>query len=58
MMLTALLAFLGISSCATLTIVAGVVLGARRALTTESVVELDPARGMRAPSKLFPAFSH
>jgi hypothetical protein len=57
MMMTALLAFLGISACATMTIVAGVVLGARRTISAESIVELDPAREARTPSKLVPAFS-
>ena len=59
MMMTALMIFLGLSTSATLFIVASVVLGARRTLTAESITDLDPAREMRASSATFaPAFSH
>jgi len=59
MLTTALMMFMGLSSCATLFIVASVALGARRALAPESITELNAAREMRPSAATFsPAFSH
>ena len=56
-MTTVLLLFFGLSTCATLSLVAAVALGARRSVTDSSSVE-TPAIAARGEAKLIPAYSH
>ena len=56
-MTTVLLVFFGLSTCATLTLVAAVALGARRSLVESSSVE-TPAIARSGEAKLVPSFSH
>lgn len=61
MIMTALLVFLGVSLCATLSIVAAFVLNARLSITdADSEVELgaEVNTGSEKSSSVVPAFSH
>jgi hypothetical protein len=58
MIMTAILTFFGLSTCATLFIVATVALKARVTLTDGEVCEAETAREARGSASVMPAFSH
>ena len=58
MITTAILTFFGLSTCATLFIVATVALKARVTLTEGEVCEAETARETRGSASVVPAFSH
>lgn len=58
MMTTALLIFLGLSSCATLTIVSCVMLGARRARVAYNAPATEASGELATNGGFLPVFSH
>ncbi len=61
MMTTAILIFLGLSSCATLAIVTAVIVGARRSIPSTDAVACDEAtavQGSGSKASWVPAYNH